>query len=113
MKDIKEIAIENYDAIAGSTVFVQLYNKKMVDEPVSLMQLGLAIMLDKPIGLMVQEGEQLPEKLRCIADAITYYSKADDRSVRKATSELLRLMKDWLREGDDEITSFYGNKAKR
>jgi len=96
MKDIKEIAEENYKAIAGSTVFIQLHNKKMTEEPIPLMQLGLAIMLDKPIGLMVQEGEQLPEKLKKVADAITYFDKADGGSVKKATSELMLLMKDWL-----------------
>ena len=68
----------NYRLINGSQAFLSLFNKKMADDPIPAMQLGIAILLEKPIYLLVKNGEEIPDKMRKIADRIEYYESEED-----------------------------------
>lgn len=75
---IEDTYQKNYRLIEGSQVFLSLYNKKMGDDPLPAMQLGIAILLEKPIYLLVKKGDVVPDKMRKIADRIEYYESKHD-----------------------------------
>lgn len=62
------------EAIDESVAFVQIFHRAMIDEwadnPLPLFQLGAAIMLEKPVLVVVRPGQELPARLRAIADSV-------------------------------------------
>lgn len=60
--------------IDDSAIFLQLFHPSMVEQwaedVTPLIQLGAAIMLDKPIVVIVEPGRTIPATLRRIADEI-------------------------------------------
>jgi hypothetical protein len=82
------------EAIEGSSHFLQLFSRAMVDDPngdaLPLFELGLALLLDKPIVLLHDPGDgELPRKLRRIADHVIAYDRTDPES---SMPELLRVL---------------------
>lgn len=86
MTDLGELTWEDFGASAEmrgalveSVVFMHLFSPKMIEkgsaEPLPFLQLGIAIMLDKPIVLLIDETdrERVPERLRKVADRIVFY----------------------------------------
>jgi hypothetical protein len=90
---LKAAARESADKIAGSSAFLVLFNERMIEDPMPLLQMGLAIYMDKPIALIVPEGATLPNNLCKLAERIEYYESEDEASVGQAVERL----KDWLK----------------
>ena len=67
------------------SLFTDDYNKG-ID---AIIQFGLALMLDKPIYLIVAEGTEIPEKVKRVADGIRYFKKDDLESSKLAAAQLL------------------------
>jgi hypothetical protein len=91
---LKAAAKENIEKINESAAFISLFNEKMADEPLPCLQLGLAMLLDKPIYLLVPEGDVLPENLKKVAVRIEYY-KRDLNDMTSFQEAGKRLLKDW------------------
>ena len=70
----REALGENWDGIESSAHFLQLYHPGMrddfLDDPWPAIQLGIALLMGKPIIVIVPPGRELPEKLRRIADHV-------------------------------------------
>src|SRR5687767_2186350 len=66
------------------TIFTDAYQK----DPMALIQFGLAMMMDKPIYLLVPHGTEIPTKVRAIADRISYYDPNDKETALNADKEL-------------------------
>lgn len=77
-----------FDKVAGSAAFVALFTEAYQRDPTALMELGMALVLDKPVYLLVQAGTPIPDNLRRLARAIEAFSAADD--VELATRRLLQ-----------------------
>lgn len=77
-----------------SSIFLQLFNEKFrsdpLSEPAAVIQLGLAVLLDKPILLLVPKGARLPANLRRLATAIEEFDPTDNGSIFEATKRLLK-----------------------
>lgn len=62
--------------LSSSGLFIQIFSPAMVDDPESdvtpLLQLGAAVMLDKPILVVVRPEDEarLPKRLRQVADRV-------------------------------------------
>lgn len=65
-----QAAQQNYDKIKNSGVFLSLFNHDMTKDAVPCLQLGLAMMLDKPIIVVARPDETIPENLKKVATAI-------------------------------------------
>jgi len=78
----------NYRLIEGSQAFLSLFNKKMAEDPIPAMQLGIAILLEKPIYLLVKKGDEIPSKMRKLADRIEYYESEED--LKQAINNLFK-----------------------
>jgi hypothetical protein len=91
---LKEAAERSAEKLADCSAFISLFSEKMAEEPVPVLQLGLAMLMDKPIYLLVPEGAALPENLRKVAVRIEYYKRdAEDMTSFRQASD--RLLKDW------------------
>lgn len=64
--------------------------KKGID---SLLQFAVAIMLDKPIFLLVPHGVAIPEKVKLMADGIEYFEMGNKESTHDATMKLMQQAK--------------------
>lgn len=89
---LKAIARENADKIGGSGMFLLLFNESMVEEVIPLIQMGLAIYMNKPVLLLVPEGAAIPENLLMVAKKIEYYKRdtSDMSSFGAASDRLIK-----------------------
>lgn len=65
--ELKRIARYCGPKIENSKVFVSLVSKNYIDDPVCALQLGIAILLGKPLAVIAMDGAEIPETLRKIA----------------------------------------------
>lgn len=96
---IESVYEENYRKIEESNIFLSLFNEKMGEEALPAMQLGIALLLGKPVYLLVKKGEVVPEKLRKIADRIEYYG--DEAEMQEAVRRMLE--DDKKRLGEEKV----------
>jgi hypothetical protein len=75
---VTHVRTELVPMIEGSTIGVSIVPRKPEDVDVKFaVELGLLIMLDKPIILLVDPTTVLPERLRRVADAIVVGGPSD------------------------------------
>jgi hypothetical protein len=79
-----------YDASQGvreSDVFLSIFTEEAKIAPETLLQIGIAVVHDKPIGLLVHEDTPVSEHLKKIAFGIERFSTQED--IHEATKRLL------------------------
>ena len=91
---LKDAARETVAKLDSSSAFISLFSASMAEEPLPALQLGVAMLLDKPIYVLVPEGVELPENLKKVAVRIEYY-KRDPNDMTSFQAAAERLMKDW------------------
>jgi len=81
--------------IQGSKVFSSLLSKDYLENPQCLLELAMAIVMDKPIALIVMKGTKVPKNLQTVAKVIEYVDpeipsdmKRAVRCIGKVISEL-------------------------
>ena len=83
-------------ALVDSETFIHLFSTAMItdarSDPRPFLQLGAAIMLDKPIVLMVDRSDEprIPEHLRRVADRIIFYDHPADPAAVAALAEAIK-----------------------
>lgn len=91
--DIKEWARKvferSFPQMRASAVFLSVYSKGMREDPTPCLQLGIALLLDKPIIVLAAEGEAVPENLRKVAKKICTYNLDSPESLQEATRKAL------------------------
>lgn len=79
---------------AESACFLQLFSPDMrehpEDDPIPIMQLGYAMVLDKPILIVAVEGTAVPKNIRRAATAVEFYPAGDMDAMKTATLRALR-----------------------
>jgi hypothetical protein len=58
-------------------------------DPQIAAQLGAALLLDRPIVFLVEEGTTLPARIRAIADRVETFTPGDTASLKRATMRAL------------------------
>ena len=61
---------ENMRRMAESAMVASLVTPGYLTDPVCMLQLGAAIMMEKPLVLMVFDGTHIPDRLQKVADKI-------------------------------------------
>lgn len=72
-----------------SNVFLGLATMNYAKDPLCVLQIGYAMMLDKPIMLIADRSQPIPKKLLKIADQIEYANLEDPKDVERATQALI------------------------
>ena len=89
-KELRDAAKRNFEGISGSKTFCLLWNEQMVKEVVPLIQMGLAVYLDKPIVVLMPKGSVLSANVRAMATAVKEYDPDNPPSLEAAVEELIR-----------------------
>ena len=89
----KKQALKSCDKIEESDLFVSIYSKSYREDPTCALQLGLAILMDKPMGFLVMPGVEIAPKLLKMADAIEYCAN-EEKSIEAATGRLLKKLQE-------------------
>lgn len=92
----EKAASGSFEKIDSSEVFLSLLSENAKKDPLVCLQLGYAILNDKPIGVVAIEGSTVPKALRRIAGAV---ERADDLS---GAEDAVRRVVEKLEEKRDE-----------
>lgn len=85
--------IENSGSkIKASDVFTTMFTKNYLENPQCLLELGIAIVLDKPIVIIAVDGIKVPENLKKIAvmvETVDGKSKHDMKRAMRCIGKVL------------------------
>lgn len=84
------------EKLESSQIFLGIISESYLRDPYALLQLGLAVALNKPIYLLVRGETEIPENMKRLARRIERCRSAED--VELATRRLFAGMEDdgWL-----------------
>ena len=85
--DVEKLA----DAMGRSAVCMTIFTQNYGKDVKSLLELAVAVMMDKPILLLVTEDVKIPDKMRKIADKIEYHD-GTEADMKRAATELLKMV---------------------
>ena len=95
---MKRVSERSGEGIKNSEVYMGVASMDYMKEPQCALELGIAIMLDKPIALLVMEGVKIPENLRKVAVAVETCDPDNGESVTAASMRLMEKFDTWKRE---------------
>jgi hypothetical protein len=72
-QELKKAAISVGEKIENSKVFMSVYTQSYKEDPMCALQLGIAVMLGKPIAIIAEKGVVVPEVLARIASAVEVF----------------------------------------
>ena len=85
---LQHVTREHAKTIASAEWFVVSYDEDVIEQPIPLVCMGLAVYLDKPIVVVVPIGMKIPMNLRRLALRIVEYDPADPSTI---TDMLVRI----------------------
>lgn len=80
----------NEENLKSSSTYCGLFAKGALGDPQMALSLGMALMLNKPIILLVDKTTSLPKRLKELAEHVEYFDPKDDKSLEKATIEMTK-----------------------
>lgn len=83
--------VKNAGKLEGTDVFLSLFTEGYKEDYKCLAELGLAIMLDKPIALLVEKGTKVPENLKKIAIIEEYFG---EKGLKDATDRMMEKLRE-------------------
>lgn len=92
-KELKAFIDKNLTQIESSEVFLSLFTTSFEKSPLCMLQFSLAIFLDKPIYLLVEEGVMPSAKLLKLVNGWEFFKRHDQGSLGKATKVLMDMAK--------------------
>lgn len=87
-KALRNAVRRNYEGLSDSKTFCLLFNEKTIEEVIPLIQMGLAVYLDKPIVILAPTGSVIPANLRAMATAIEEFDPNDEASLHRRPSSV-------------------------
>lgn len=88
---LKRAARKNAEAMKDSAVFLVMFSEGMVEEVIPLIQMGLAVYLDKPLLILAPESQvlKIPENLKRMAQGLEIYPDGDIEGMKRAMNQLI------------------------
>jgi len=90
---INNIANNSGEKIEGSDAFVSIYSSNYHESPQAALELGIAVMTDKPIGIIVLDGQKVSENIKRLAYAVEYVSDNSAVEMARASKRILDKIK--------------------
>lgn len=87
--ELIEWAKKATEHIADCSTFMSLWSADIDKDPVPVIQLGYAMMLDKPIIVIAPEGTHIPQNVRRVARSVKFFDPASEESMMLATKTAL------------------------
>lgn len=98
-RELERWAKRATDGLANSAVMLSLFTESVEKDPIPVLQLGYALVLDKPIVIVAPEGRHIPWGIRRVARAIEFYDPADTTSLQAAALRALKAAGLEVKEG--------------
>lgn len=80
----------------NSAVFLGICSENFAEDPTCLMQFALAVLLDKPLFLLIEKGVNPGKHLIRILEGYEFYEPGDDKSAKKASEKLGKKINKYL-----------------
>ena len=96
---LKRVAKESNAQISESAAFLGFCIDAWVDDPCCLIQLSLAILLDKSLFLLIAKGTKVPKNLIHIMEGYEFFQVGDEVSLKKAVSKLMCKATKFIEQG--------------
>ena len=93
LENLKNAAQESLEKISASAVFLGICSENFAKDPVCLMQLSLAILLDKPLFLLLERSVKPPKALIRVLEGYEFYTHGDNQSFLVASEKLMEKVK--------------------
>lgn len=77
------------EKIKASDIFFSLHTDSSKTDALCALQLGLAVLYDKPIGVIAIRGSKVPETLRKIAFAVEHPDETDEDGLKESCKRIL------------------------
>jgi hypothetical protein len=87
---LREVIREHAKSLASAEWFVVAYDDDMIGQSIPVIQMGLAVYLDKPIVVVAPIGAVIPMNLKRLALRVVEYDAADDSSLTDAIVRIRR-----------------------
>lgn len=95
-EQFKKSLKDTFEKIDGSAVFLSICSQNFIKDPYCLMQFGLAILLDKPLFLLIEKGVRPSKHLLRILEGYEFYEQGDIESAKQASMRLILKSKKWI-----------------
>lgn len=99
------LAQEVRRAMDDSDAFTPLYSEGFARDAKCVMQLGMAVLSDKPMFILLQRGVALPAHVRRLAKRVIEFDKDDPDSIERATLAMCDAMATALGVPPGDITA--------
>lgn len=87
---LQRITKNSGSRIEQSSVFLSIYTIDYEREPQCALELGIAVLLDKPIYLLAPEGLKVAENVQRLARGLERYEAGNSDSLEAATKRLVK-----------------------
>lgn len=87
---LEETANNSRRPISESSAFISLYTNNVGADAKCALELGLAILMDKPIIVIATKGIKVPKSLLKLADAIEYIDKDRPMDIGAAVKKIVK-----------------------
>lgn len=94
-KWLKNAVESSAEPMEKSAMFISIATKSYLKSPLCALQLGMAILMDKPIVLIVDKNEKMPEalvKIAKIIERVDFDNKADMSRAMKSISKFTKTL---------------------
>lgn len=90
VEELRGTAERSFDGMKASAMFLSILDPEQYKrDPVALIGLSLAILMDKPLYFVVREGQILPESIKRLAKGIEYCKDGDTRGQIEAVERIV------------------------
>lgn len=93
LEELKRVARSCGPKIEQSKIFLALVSKSYLEDPTAALQLGIAILLGKPIAVIGIDGVEIPDTLRKAA-----FHVAEHKNVKDAAASVVEALKRYEEE---------------
>lgn len=88
---LRQVAERSGANIEQSGAFLSILSGNYKSDPKAVLEFGIAVLLDKPIYLLIPEGTPIAENVKRLARGVAFFKKEDPDSLKAATERLLGL----------------------
>ncbi|MFA6971780.1 MAG: hypothetical protein WC208_10315, partial [Gallionella sp.] len=89
-KELTEFLKKQTQQIKDCEIFMAFYTTSYEKNPLCLLQISIAMTLNKPMFLLVEEGVLPNDKIISMLDGVAYFKKDDPESIKNATAYILQ-----------------------
>lgn len=87
---LREAVRRNLPALESSSIFLAIFSRSYEDDALAVLQFGLAVLMDKPIYLVVERGREIPENVKRLCRRLEYYDPNDKAAtLEEATKAII------------------------